>query len=69
LSIKEEAFDQKLNPIRARADLSVRVMTYRDLDVTNPGYWLSLAAFQQKESTALLNSLFDRSGIQAILRV
>jgi hypothetical protein len=67
LSIKEEAFDQKLNPIRARADLTVRVLSYRDLDVTNPGYWLSLAAFQQKEGMSLLNTLFDRSGIQAIL--
>ena len=67
LSIKEEAFDQKLNPIRARADLTMRVMTYRDLDVTNPGYWAYLAAFTQKEAMAALNTFGDRSGIQAIL--
>ncbi len=67
LSIKEEAFDQKLNPIRARADLSMRVMTYRDLDVTNPGYWVYLAAFTQKEAMAGLNTLGDRTGIQAVL--
>jgi hypothetical protein len=67
LSIKEEAFDQKLNPIRARADLSMRVMTYRDLDVTNPGYWVYLAAFTQKEALAVLNTFGDRAGIQAIL--
>jgi hypothetical protein len=67
LSIKEEAFDQKLNPIRARADLSLRVKTYRDLDVTNPGYWVYLAAFTQKEAMAALNTLGDRTGIQAIL--
>lgn len=67
LSIKEEAFDQQLNPIRARADLSMRVMTYRDLDVTNPGYWAYLAAFTQKEAMAALNTLGDRTGIQAIL--
>lgn len=67
LSIKEEAFDQRLNPIRARADLSLKVLTYRDLDVTNPGYWAYLAAFTQKESLALLNTLGDRSGLQSIL--
>jgi hypothetical protein len=67
LSIKEEAFDQKLNPIRARADLSLRVMTYRDLDVTNPGYWVYLAAFTQKEALAALNTLGDRAGIHVTL--
>lgn len=67
LSIREEAFDQKLNPIRARADLSMRVMTYRDLDVTNPGYWVYLAAFTQKEAMAALNTFGDRTGIQAVL--
>jgi hypothetical protein len=67
LSIREEAFDQKLNPIRARADLSMRVLTYRDLDVTNPGYWVYLAAFTQKEAMAGLHTLGDPAGIQAVL--
>jgi hypothetical protein len=67
LSIREEAFDQTLNPIRARAEISLKVLTYRDLDVTNPGYWVYLAAFTQKEVLATLNTLGDRSGIQAIL--
>lgn len=66
LSIKEEAFDQKLNPIRAKADLSLRVLTYRDLDVTNPGYWVYLAAFTQKEIMSALNLGDDRTGIEAI---
>lgn len=67
LSIREEAFDQTLNPIRARAEISLKVLTYRDLDVTNPGYWVYLAAFTQKEVLATLNTLGDRSGIQATL--
>lgn len=66
LSIKEEAFDQKLNPIRAKADLTLKVMTYRDLDVTNPGYWVYLASFTQKEVMAALNTFSDTTGIQAI---
>lgn len=69
LSIKEEAFDQRLNPIRARAELSFRVLTYRDLDITNPGYWVYLASFTQKEVMAALNTLGERTGIQGILPI
>ena len=69
LSIKEEAFDQKLNPIRAKADLSLRVLTYRDLDVTNPGYWVYLAAFTQKEVMSALNTFGDTSGLAALGRL
>lgn len=67
LSIKEEAFDQQLNPIRAKADMSVKVLTYRDLDVTNPGYWVYLAAFTQKEVMAALNTFGEKTGIQGVL--
>lgn len=67
LSIKEQAFDQKLNPIRASADFTLKVQTYRELDFTNPGYWVYLAAFTQKEVMAALNTLGERTGIQGIL--
>jgi len=66
LSIKEEAFDQMLNPIRAKADLSLRVLTYRDLDATNPGYWVYLASFTQKEVLSALNTFGNTSGIAAL---
>jgi len=69
LSIKEEAFDQQLNPIRAKADLSLNVLTYRDLDVTNPGYWVYLTAFTQKEVMAALNTFGDPSGLRALAAV
>jgi hypothetical protein len=55
LSIREEAFDPRLNPIRVVAELGLRTLTYRDLDVTNPGYWAYLAAFTQKEVMAALS--------------
>lgn len=55
LSIAEQAFDQQLNPIRASADLSLKVLTYRDLDPTSPAYWVYMAAFTQKEAMAALN--------------
>lgn len=69
LSIKEEAFDQKLNPIRAKADLSLRVLTYRDLDMTNPGYWVYLAAFTQKETISALNTFGEASGVAELGRL
>jgi hypothetical protein len=69
LSIKEEAFDQTLNPIRAKVDLSLRVLTYRDLDVTNPGYWVYLAAFTKKEVMSGLNTYGDTSGIAGLGRL
>jgi hypothetical protein len=67
LSIREQAFDQQLNPILARVEVSAKVLTYRDLDVTNPGYWAYLAAFTQKQVMAALNIVGDRSGIQSLL--
>jgi hypothetical protein len=67
LSIREQAFDQKLNPIRASVNITADVLTYRDLDVTNPGYWVYLASFTQKEAMAAVNLLGDRSSIQQLL--
>lgn len=69
LSIKEEAFDQKLNPIRAKADLTLQVLTYRDLDVANPGYWVYLASFQRKEVLSTLSAFADTGGIAALGRL
>lgn len=69
LSIREQAFDQALNPIQVRAELSLNVLTYRDLDVTNPGYWVYLAAFTQKEVLAAMNTFGDRTSIQGIVPV
>lgn len=55
VSITEQAFDPKLNPILAKAELSLKVQTYRDLDMSNPAYWVYMAAFTQKEVMAALN--------------
>jgi hypothetical protein len=57
VSITEQAFDPSLNPILAKADLSLKVLTYRDLDLTNPGYWVYMAAFNQKEVMAAKNQV------------
>jgi hypothetical protein len=55
LSITEQAFDTKLNPINAKADLGLKVLTYRDLQLTDPAYWVYMASLTQKEVMAALN--------------
>jgi hypothetical protein len=55
LTVTEEAFDPSLNPIRAQAELRLSVLTIRELQMTNPGYWVYLASFQQREVFAALD--------------
>ena len=54
-SITEEAHDTQLNPIRAKVDLSLYVLSYIDLKLTNPGYMLFLAHQIAKEIMATSN--------------
>ena len=53
--ITEEAYDANLNPIRARVDLSLYVLSYNDLKISNPGYFLFLAHQIAKETLATQN--------------
>jgi hypothetical protein len=55
LSVTEQAFDTLLNPILAKAELSLKVLTYRELEMTNPGYWVYMTSFSQKETLAAMN--------------
>ncbi|GAA1579266.1 hypothetical protein GCM10009678_72370 [Actinomadura kijaniata] len=52
LSVTEEAFDQLLNPIRARVELRARVLSYSDLPPSNAGYALFLVHQVGKEILA-----------------
>lgn len=67
VSITEQAFDTTLNPILAKADLSLKVLTYRDLDMTNPGYWVYMASFAQKEVMAAVNLVQSANAIRGLL--
>lgn len=67
LTIKEQAFDGRLNPIRVSANLSLRVLTYRDLNVSNPGYWVFMASFTQKEVMSGMNTLGDSTALSNLL--
>jgi hypothetical protein len=52
LTILEDAFDARLNPIRAKVTLSLRVLSTDDLPAGSRGASLALAALQAKEQLA-----------------
>lgn len=54
-SITEEAYDPVLNPIRAKVELSLTVLSYHDLKVTSPGHALFLVHHIAKEILATAN--------------
>ena len=51
-SITEEAFDQNLNPIRARVSLGMRVLSVDDLGFNHPGGRMFMTYLTNKESLA-----------------
>ena len=69
LSITEEAYDPLLNPIRAKAELSLSVLSYQDLGVLHPGHWLFLAHHIAKEVMATMNVANSAQNIVAGLRL
>ena len=56
-TIEEEAYDVNLNPIRASVTLNLRVLSYSDLRMTNPAYYLFLAHQVVKETMAVIGSV------------
>lgn len=61
-SITEEAFDPDLNPIRAKVNLNLRVLTYQDLGLLSVGGALSLAQQITKEVMATINGVNSIAG-------
>ena len=68
LSITEEAFDPRLNPLRAKVSLGLRVLSIDDLFFSDKGGSLYMAYQQQKESLARLNlpGSFGAMGITGV---
>ena len=62
-SITEEAYDVNLNPIRAKVSLGLRVLSYNDLSLTNPGYFMFLAHQVVKETMATIGTVNDLSAV------
>ena len=69
LSITEEAFDPQLNPILARAELSLQVLSYADLDPDHTGHAMFLAHQVIKESMATLNAVTSAQNVGIPLKV
>lgn len=69
LSITEEAHDQLLNPIRAKVELSLTVLSYQDLSVTSPGEALFLVYHIAKEIMATTNLFNSAQNIGAALKL
>ena len=62
-SITEEAHDVNLNPIRAKVSLGLRVLSYNDLPLTHPGYYLFLAHQVVKETMATIGSVNNLAAV------
>jgi hypothetical protein len=62
LSITEEAFDPNLNPIRAKASLSLRVLNYNDLGLLSVGGTLFMAHQVMKEVMASMGGAGNIAG-------
>ncbi len=54
-SITEEAYDPALNPIQAKVELSLTVLSYQDFGVLHPGHSIFMTHQIAKEAMALLN--------------
>ena len=63
LSVTEDAHDVHLNPIRARASIGLRVLSYNDLPLTHPGYGVFLAHQVVKEIMATMGSTTTLSAV------
>jgi hypothetical protein len=68
LSITEEAFDPRLNPIRAKVSLGLRVLSIDDLNFNEKGGSLYMIYQQQKEALAKVyqGGTFAALGIRGI---
>lgn len=62
-SITEEAYDVGLNPIRAKVSLGLRVLSYNDLSITNPAYYVFLTHQIVKEAMAAIGTVGNISDV------
>ncbi len=65
-SVTEELHDAQLNPIQAKVSLGMRVLTYNDLSITHPGYYVFLTHQIVKETMARVGLVSDLAGAAGI---
>lgn len=68
-SITEEAYDPLLNPIRAKVELSLAVLSYHDLSLISPGHALFLAHHIAKEVLASTNVANSAANLSAAVKL
>lgn len=59
MTVTEEAHDNFLNPVRAKVDLSMQVLSYHDLHPSNPGWALFMVHQVTKEVLATTNTAWS----------
>jgi hypothetical protein len=69
MSITEEQFDPLLNPTRAKVDLTLNVLSYHDLPVTNPGQAIFFAHQITKELLATSNVINSAKNLGVSLKL
>jgi hypothetical protein len=62
-SVTEEAFDLALNPLQAKVDLGLQVLSYAELGALSPGGALSLANHIATEALGLVGASGTRPGL------
>ncbi len=62
-SVTEEQHDTHLNPIRAKVDLSMQVLSYNDFSITQPGFHIFLSHQVTKEVMAAIGSINSLGGL------
>jgi len=55
--IEEQSYDSKLNPIKAKATLTLKVISYNELSLVHPAYWIFLLHQIAKEVFATMGSV------------
>lgn len=66
LTIREQAFNTGLVPIRASVDIALDVLSYNDLSPTDPGFFLFLAHHVLKETMASMAAVAGVAGAAVI---
>jgi hypothetical protein len=61
--ITEEYLGPGLNPTSAKVSLGLRVLSYNDLSLTNPGYYIFLAHQMAKEVFATMGSVANAGAV------
>jgi hypothetical protein len=62
-SVTEEAHDVSLNPLRAKVSLGLRVLSYNDFSIVDPGYYLYLTHQVVKETMATIGSVNNAGAV------